>query len=122
MRPGAAWRSLAFTFRDSGGSVVGVQQLWPLYKQAGNRLGEAKQARAAYDEARTLYKQVDHHLGEANVLRGLGNLERKLGRKKRARAAFDEAAQLFQAIGMVNERDDALRHALLYCPSTHKPN
>jgi tetratricopeptide (TPR) repeat protein len=55
--------------------------------------------RAAYDEARTLYKQVGDRLGEANVLFGLGELESKLGRNEQARAAYDDARTLYKQEG-----------------------
>ncbi len=85
-----------------------------LYKQVGDRLGEANvllglgdlertlgrndQARAAYTEARMLFKQEQIRLGEANVLVGLGDLERKLGRNDQARAAYTEARTLFKQV------------------------
>jgi tetratricopeptide (TPR) repeat protein len=55
-------------------------------------------AREAYGEARTLYKAVGDRLGEANVLRGLGDLERKLGRNDQAREAYGEARTLYKAV------------------------
>ena len=58
--------------------------------------GDAKQARVAYTEARTLFKAVEDRHGEAQVLRGLGDLERELGRNDQARAAYTEARRLFK--------------------------
>ena len=60
--------------------------------------GDAKQARVAYTEARTLFKAVEDRHGEAQVLRGLGDLERVLSRNDQARVAYTEARTLFKSV------------------------
>jgi tetratricopeptide (TPR) repeat protein len=64
-----------------------------------NLAGQNDQARADYNDARTLYQQIGDKLGEANVLRGRGDLESGLGRNDQARAAFNDARTLYQQIG-----------------------
>src|SRR6516225_4941829 len=61
--------------------------------------GQNDQARADFNNARTLYRQVGDKPGEANVLTQLGDLESRLGRYDQARADFNDARTLYQQVG-----------------------
>src|SRR5215469_6939392 len=57
--------------------------------------GQNDQARADFNDARSLYHELGDKLGEANALRGLGDVERLLGRNDQARPNYNDARSLF---------------------------
>ena len=54
---------------------------------------------ASYGQAQELYRQVGDRLGEANVLAALGKLELIRGQSIQAKILLHEAIQIYEAIG-----------------------
>jgi hypothetical protein len=88
----------------------------PIYRQIGDRLGEANtlqalgdaalsldrydDAEARYHEALPIYRQIGARLGEANTLLGQGRLRRAVGDVPAAAENLRDAARIYRAIGV----------------------
>ncbi len=91
------------------------QQALSLFRQIGDRLGEAnclkaigdvlqfhKESDAAlgsYQQALSLYRQIGDRLGEANCLRAIGDVQQFRGDRDAALGSYQQALALYSQIG-----------------------
>ncbi|ABW27479.1 tetratricopeptide repeat protein [Acaryochloris marina] len=72
-------------------------------KQLGNlyfeRRYNAREAGICYDEALRLYREVGDRLGEANTLKALGDVLQFLKQSQEALERYDEALRLYREVG-----------------------
>ncbi|MGE3435224.1 MAG: TIR domain-containing protein, partial [Blastocatellales bacterium] len=87
----------------------------PLFKQVGDKLGQANVLKAigdvqsfrkemdaalsSYSEALTLFKQVGDKLGQANVLQAIGDVQSFRKEMDAALSSYSEALTLFKQVG-----------------------
>lgn len=107
---------------DSSAQAQYLERALRLYREMGDRLGEAnciqslgdaakgraryEEAEARYAQALPLYREIGDRHGEAGCLYNHGKLLRSVNRTEGARAAFAEAARIYSDIGL---EDWALR-------------
>jgi tetratricopeptide (TPR) repeat protein len=109
----------------------------PLYRQAGNALGEAncirslgnialersdlEAAKGLYEQAIPLYRQVGDVLGEANCIRSLGDVQLAYSDDAAARKNYELALVLFEkisepySIGWIHRRIALLERDNVHC-------
>ena len=117
-----SYANLAFwegTFYRFGGQM---QEAWDAYEQAlalfrqvGDRLGEANVRKAmgdvqqfrkdmqaalqSYEQALALFRQVGSSLGEANVLQAMGDVQQFRDDREAALQSYEQALALFRQVG-----------------------
>ena len=115
-----AWFSLgvlAMDRSDYEGALGQLERALPLYRQAGDRQGEAnciqhlgniakrrsdrKGAQIQYERALPLYRQVDDKRGEAYCIHGLGDVALARSDYEGARAYYEQALPQFREVGDV---------------------
>ena len=90
----------------------------PIYRQIGDRLGEAncvqslgdvarmqaryEQAGQLYNQALPIYRQIGDRLGEANCLLSMGRLARNTSDSAAMQAAYAEAEKIYSSIGFTD--------------------
>jgi tetratricopeptide (TPR) repeat protein len=103
-------------FRDDrDGALASYEAALTLYRQVGDRLGEANVqkakgdvqqfrddrdgALASYEAALTLYRQVGARLGEANVQKAKGDVQQFRDDRDGALASYEAALTLYRQVG-----------------------
>jgi tetratricopeptide (TPR) repeat protein len=92
-----------------------LTQALPVYRQIGDRLGEANaiqalgdvarmqarydEAAERYDQALPVYRQIGDRLGEANAIQALGDVARMQARYDEAAERYDQALPVYRQIG-----------------------
>ena len=116
-RTWTALGALAGDRSDHDGARAWYEEALPLYRRAGDVVGEANciqglgdialarsdhdGARARYEEALPLYRRAGDVVGEANCIQGLGDIALARSDHDGARARYEEALPLYRRAGDV---------------------
>ena len=124
-RTWSALGDLAADRSDHDGARARYEQALPLFRQAGDVVGEANcikglgdialarsdhdGARARYEQALPLYRQAGDVLGEANCIRRLGDIALERSDHDGARARYEQALPLYRQAGDVLGEANCIR-------------
>ena len=124
-RTWSALGTLAADRSDHDGARARYEQALPLFRQAGDVVGEANcikglgnialarsdhdGARTRFEEALPLYRQARDVLGEANCIRSLGAIALERSDHDGARARFEQALPLYRQAGEVLGEANCIR-------------